>query len=222
MSVRVAVADDQALIREGIRSQLGYVSDMDFVGAASNGAEAVKLAMAALPDVLLMDVRMPILDGISATRKITSEPICARVRILVLTTFHLDEYVYDALTAGASGFLLKDCTPEELVQGIRVVDAGESLLAPAVTTRLVAEIAARPRRTPSMADAPSRLTEREREVLVLVAEGLSNAEIASRLVLSPLTAKTHVSRILTKLGMRDRAQLVVVAYEAGLVVPGRP
>jgi DNA-binding NarL/FixJ family response regulator len=146
MSVRVAVADDQALIREGIRLQLGYVSDLDFVGAASNGAEAVELAMAALPDVLLMDVRMPILDGISATRKITSEPICARVRILVLTTFHLDEYVYDALTAGASGFLLKDCTPEELVQGIRVVDAGESLLAPAVTTRLVAEIAARPRR----------------------------------------------------------------------------
>ena len=222
MTVRVAVADDQALIREGLRSQLGYVSDMEFVGAASNGVEAVELAVTALPDVLLMDVRMPVLDGISATRRITSEPACARVHVLILTTFHLDEYVYDALAAGASGFLLKDCTPEELVQGIRVVAAGESLLAPAVTTRLVAEIAARPRRTPSMADVTSRLTEREREVLVLVAEGLSNAEVASRLVLSPLTAKTHVSRILTKLGMRDRAQLVVVAYEAGLVVPGRP
>jgi DNA-binding NarL/FixJ family response regulator len=222
MTIRVAVADDQALIREGLRSQLGYVWDLEFVGAASNGVEAVELAMTALPDVFLMDVRMPLLDGISATRRITSEPACAEVRVLMLTTFHLDEYVYDALAAGASGFLLKDCTPEELVAGIRVVADGESLLAPAVTTRLVAEIAARPRRTPSVAHGMSRLTEREREVLVLVAEGLSNAEVAARLVLSPLTVKTHVSRILAKLGMRDRAQLVVVAYEAGLVVPGRP
>lgn len=140
MPVRVAVADDQALIQQGLRSQLGYATDMEFVGAASNGVEALELAMTTLPDVLLMDVRMPVLDGISATRRITAEPACAGIHVLILTTFHLDEYVYDALAAGASGFLLKDCTPEELLQGIRVVAAGHSLLAPAVTTRLVAEI----------------------------------------------------------------------------------
>jgi DNA-binding NarL/FixJ family response regulator len=163
---------------------------------------------------------MPVLDGVEATRRIRADPALAAVRVLILTTFDLDEHVYGALTAGASGFLLKDATPEEIVHAVRVVAAGESLLAPAVTTRLVREFATRPttgRPRPGLLD---RLTDREREVLVLVAQGLSNAEIAGRLVVSPLTAKTHVSRILTKLGLRDRTQLVVAAYEAGLVVPG--
>jgi len=220
VTIRVGIADDQSLVRDGFRVQLGLVADMEFVGEASNGLQAIALARQQRPDVLLMDVRMPELDGIEATRRITADPSTAGVRVLVLTTFDLDEHVYDALAAGASGFLLKDVTPEDLVHAIRVVAAGESLLAPSVTSLLVREFARRPRAGRPRGDALDELTEREREVLVLVAQGLSNAEIAGRLVVSPLTAKTHVSRILTKLGLRDRAQLVVVAYESGLVVPG--
>jgi DNA-binding NarL/FixJ family response regulator len=220
VTIRVGIADDQSLVRDGLRVQLGYAEDVTVVGEASNGEQAIALARTQRPDVLLMDVRMPVLDGIAATRRIRADAALAAVRVLVLTTFDLDEHVYGALAAGASGFLLKDATPAEIVQAIRVVAGGEALLAPSVTTRLVREFAARPvagRPRPGLLDA---LTDREREVLVLVAQGLSNAEIAGRLVVSPLTAKTHVSRILTKLGLRDRTQLVVAAYEAGLVLPG--
>jgi DNA-binding NarL/FixJ family response regulator len=219
VSIRVGIADDQSLIRDGFRVQLGLVPDMTLVGEASNGLQALALARQQRPDVLLMDVRMPEMDGIEATRRITTDPRTAGVRVLVLTTFDLDEHVYAALTAGASGFLLKDVTPEDLVKAIRVVAAGESLLAPSATSLLIREFARRPRAGRPRQDALAGLTEREREVLVLVAQGSSNAEIADRLVVSPATAKTHVSRILTKLGLRDRAQLVVVAYESGLVVP---
>jgi DNA-binding NarL/FixJ family response regulator len=220
VTIRVGIADDQALVRDGFRVQLGLVPDMTFVGEASTGVQAVDLARQQRPDVLLMDVRMPEMDGIEATGRISTDPRCAGVRVLVLTTFDLDEHVYAALAAGASGFLLKDVTPEDLVKAIRVVAAGESLLAPSVTSLLVREFARRPGAGRPRKDALVELTEREREVLVLVAQGLSNAEIAGRLVVSPATAKTHVSRILTKLGLRDRAQLVVVAYESGLVIPG--
>ena len=220
MTIRVGIADDQALVRDGFRVQLGLVADMTFVGEASTGLQALALARQQRPDVLLMDVRMPELDGIEATHRITADPRTAGVRVLVLTTFDLDEHVYAALAAGASGFLLKDVTPEDLVTAIRVVAAGESLLAPSVTSLLVREFARRPRAGSPRGDALAELTQREREVLVLVAQGLSNAEIAGRLVVSPATAKTHVSRIITKLGLRDRAQLVVIAYESGLVLPG--
>ncbi len=221
MTIRVAIADDQSLVRDGLGVQLGLVPDIELVGTAADGAAAVQLARDARPDVLLMDVRMPVLDGIGATRQIVADPACAGVRVLVLTTFDVDEHVYDALRAGASGFLLKDVTPEDLVQAVRVVASGEALLAPRVTSRLVHEFVRRaPAEQPTIGRV-AELTEREREVLVLVAGGLTNAEIAERLVVSPLTAKTHVSRILTKLDARDRAQLVVLAYEAGLVVPGR-
>jgi len=220
VSIRVGIADDQSLVRDGFRVQLGLVADMTFVGEASNGRQALVLARQQRPDVLLMDVRMPEMDGIEATRRITTDPATAGVRVLVLTTFELDEHVYAALAAGASGFLLKDVTPEDLVKAIRVVAAGESLLAPSVTSLLVREFARRPRAGRPSRDVLAGLTEREREVLVLVAQGLSNAEVAGRLVVSPATAKTHVSRILTKLGLRDRAQLVMVAYESGLVIPG--
>jgi DNA-binding NarL/FixJ family response regulator len=220
MTIRVGIADDQSLVRDGLRVQLGYAEGVTVVGEAVNGEQAVAMARLQRPDVLLMDVRMPVLDGIEATRRIRADPELAAVRVLILTTFDLDEHVFGALTAGASGFLLKDAAPEEIVHAVQVVAAGESLLAPAVTTRLVREFASRPtigRPQPGLLDS---LTDREREVLVLVAQGLSNAEIAGRLVVSPLTAKTHVSRILTKLGLRDRTQLVVAAYEGGLVVPG--
>jgi DNA-binding NarL/FixJ family response regulator len=216
--IRVGIADDQALIRDGLRVQLGFADDLEVVGVAADGIQAVTLARTHHPDVLVMDVRMPVLDGIEATRRITTDPDLAGVGVLVLTTFDVDEHVYAALSAGASGFLLKDVTPEDLVQGIRVVASGESLLAPTVTTRLVREFAARPPRP--AAEAFTELSGREREVLVLIAQGLSNAEIAGRLVVSPLTVKTHVSRLLTKLGRRDRTQLVVAAYESGLVRPG--
>jgi DNA-binding NarL/FixJ family response regulator len=220
MSIRVGIADDQALIRDGLRVQVSLARDLEFVGEASNGEQAVALARQQRPDVLLMDVRMPVLDGIEATRRIVADTATEAVRVVVLTTFDLDDYVYGALRAGASGFLLKDATPEELLGAIRVVADGGALITPQVTRRLIAEFAARPG-----AGRPNRriadlLTERESEVLGLVGRGLSNAEIADRLVLSPLTAKTHVSRILTKLGLRDRAQLVVAAYESGLIVPG--
>ena len=218
--IRVAVADDQALVRDGFRYQLGLDPDIELVGEASNGEQAVAVVRRTHPDVVLMDVRMPICDGIEATRRITADPSVAGTRVLVLTTFDADEYVYAALRAGASGFLLKDATPEELRHAVHVVAAGEALLDPAVTTRLVAEFVRSPAAARPTRDALAGLTDRERDVLVLVARGLSNAEIAAELVVSVATVKTHVSRILTKLGLRDRAQLVVVAYESGLVVPG--
>ena len=220
MTLRVGICDDQALVRDGLKVQLGMAPDVDVVGEVADGEQAVALARRERPDVLLMDIRMPVLDGIEATRRIAQDPASANVRVLVLTTFDLDELVYGALSAGASGFLLKDATPEEILQGIRVVAAGESLLAPTVTSRLVREFARRPTTRPTASNQLSSLTEREREVLALVGRGLSNAEIAEDLVVSHATAKTHVSRILTKLGARDRAQLVVVAYESGLLVPG--
>jgi DNA-binding NarL/FixJ family response regulator len=220
VSVRVAIADDQWLVRDGFRVQLGLASDMAFAGEASTGEQAVALARREHPDVMLMDVRMPVLDGIEATRRITADPQTSGVRVLVLTTFDVDEYVFAALRAGASGFLLKDATPEELLTAIRVVAAGEALLAPAATRHLVDAFVSRPSLGRPDAQLVGELTGREREVLRLVAQGLSNAEIADRLVVSPATAKTHVSRILTKLGLRDRAQLVIAAYESGLIAPG--
>jgi DNA-binding NarL/FixJ family response regulator len=219
--IRVAIADDQSMIRAGFRVQVQYTPDLEFAGEASDGAQAVALARTQRPDVLLMDVRMPVLDGIEATRAIVADPATASVRVVVLTTFDVDELVYGALRAGASGFLLKDISPEDLASAIRAVAAGGALVAPQVTRRLIAEFAARPSAGRTDRAQLGRLTGREVEVLRLVAGGLTNAEIAERLVLSPLTAKTHVSRILTKLGLRDRAQLVVVAYESGLVVPGQ-
>ena len=218
MTIRVAVADDQALVRDGLRVQLGLVDDLEVVGEASTGTQAVALARRTLPDVLLMDVRMPEMDGIEATRRICSDPETASVKVVVLTTFDEDENVYAAVRAGASGFLLKDVTPAVLLDAIRSCAAGDAVIAPAVTRRLLAEFA----RRPVAGEAGARLAEltpRETEVLVLVAEGLSNAEISGRLFLSPATTKTHVSRILTKLGARDRAQLVAIAYETGLVRP---
>jgi DNA-binding NarL/FixJ family response regulator len=219
MTIRVGICDDQPLLRDGLRVQLGLVADLDIVGEASNGEQAVALARRERPDVLVMDVRMPVLDGIEATRRIVGGLGTENVKVLILTTFDLDEHVYAALSAGASGFLLKDATPEEVVHAVRVVAAGEALLAPTVTSRLVREFARRSAGRPRR-DMLASLTERETEVLQLVAAGLSNAELAERLVISHATAKTHVSRILTKLGLRDRAQLVVAAYEAGLAIPG--
>jgi DNA-binding NarL/FixJ family response regulator len=221
MTIRVAVADDQALVRDGLRVQLGLVADLEFVGEASTGSQAVALARRERPDVLLMDVRMPELDGIEATRQICADPATEDVKVVVLTTFDEDDYVYAALRAGASGFLLKDVTPTVLHEAIRSCAAGDAVIAPSVTRRLLTELGRRPGR-PGGASGQglAELTPREREVLVLVAQGLSNAEISGRLFLSPATTKTHVSRILTKLGVRDRAQLVAVAYETGLVQPG--
>ena len=219
MTIRVGICDDQPLLRDGLRVQLGLIGDLDIVGEAANGEQAVALARRERPDVLVMDVRMPVLDGIEATRRIVGGLGTGNVKVLILTTFDLDEHVYAALSAGASGFLLKDATPEELVHAVRVVAAGEALLAPTVTSRLVREFARRSAGRPRR-ELLASLTERETEVLQLVAAGLSNAELAERLVISHATAKTHVSRILTKLGLRDRAQLVVAAYEAGLAIPG--
>ena len=218
--VRVGIADDQAMIRNGFRLQVQHTPDLELVGEASNGEQAVALARAHRPDVLLMDVRMPVLDGIEATRQISADPGLDGVRVIVLTTFDLDDYVYGALRAGASGFLLKDTSPEDLHRAIQQVADGGALIAPEVTRRLVAEFCSRPGAGAPSSTLTEHLTAREVEVLRLVARGLSNAEVADLLVLSPLTAKTHVSRILAKLGARDRAQLVVTAYEAGLVVPG--
>jgi DNA-binding NarL/FixJ family response regulator len=219
MTIRVGICDDQPLLRDGLRVQLGLVADLDIVGEAANGEQAVALARRERPDVLVMDVCMPVLDGIEATRRIVGGLGTENVKVLILTTFDLDEHVYAALSAGASGFLLKDATPEEVVHAVRVVAAGEALLAPTVTSRLVREFARRSAGRPRR-DMLASLTERETEVLQLVAAGLSNAELAERLVISHATAKTHVSRILTKLSLRDRAQLVVAAYEAGLAIPG--
>ncbi|WP_116948656.1 response regulator [Jiangella endophytica] len=215
----VLLADDQRLVRAGFRSILAGEPDLDVVGEAADGAEALTLVGELRPDVVLMDVRMPELDGLEATRRIVADPALAGVRVVILTTFDLDDYVYGALRAGASGFLVKDTEPMELIHAVRVVARGDALIAPSITRRLISEIAGRAAK-PVPNSRLNALTEREREVLELVAAGLSNDEIADRLVLSPATAKTHVSRILTKLGARDRAQLVVLAYEAGLVTPG--
>ena len=221
MTIRVGICDDQQLLRDGLRVQLGLADGIDVVGEAVNGEQAVALARRECPDVLLMDIRMPMVDGIEATRRIVGGSGTEQVRVLILTTFDLDEHVYDALSAGASGFLLKDATPEEVVNAVRVVAAGQALLAPQITTRLVREFARHPSPGRARGKLLESLTEREIEVLRLVAAGLSNVELADRLVISQATVKTHVSRILTKLGLRDRAQLVVAAYEAGLVIPGR-
>ena len=239
MTISVAVADDQALVRVGFCGIIAATPGFSVVGEAANGEEAVAVARSAKPDVVLMDVRMPVLDGIEATRRITASPEAADVRVIILTTFDLDEYVFGALRAGASGFLLKDTLPADLLTAIRVVAAGEALLAPSVTRRLISEFAktatpARAAAATAMATTTSAgaaagplraghitqlLTEREREVLRLVASGMSNAEIAGRLCISPATAKTHVAHLLTKLDSRDRVQLVIIAYQAGLAAP---
>jgi DNA-binding NarL/FixJ family response regulator len=216
--IRVVVADDQALVRAGFVSLLDAQDDIEVVGQADDGEEAIRLAAELSPDVVLMDIRMPGVDGLSATRRIVADERLADVRVVILTTFGLDEYVFDAIRSGASGFLVKDTEPEELVQAVRVVAGGEALLSPSVTKQLIAEFATRAKE-PVDAAGIEELTDREREVLALVAEGLSNNEIAGRLFVSPATAKTHVSRAMGKLRARDRAQLVVIAYESGLVRP---
>jgi DNA-binding NarL/FixJ family response regulator len=220
VTVRVVVADDQALVRAGFRMLIDVEPDIEVVGEASDGVEAVDVVRRSRPDVVLMDVRMPMADGIAATRRICADPATAGVRVVILTTFDLDEYVFSAVRAGASGFLLKDTPPAELLAAIRVVAGGDALLAPSVTRALIAEFARQP--SPDAGPPPQLdlLTDREREVLVLVAQGLSNAEIAEALVVGQATAKTHVSRLLLKLAARDRAQLVMLAYESGLVVAG--
>jgi DNA-binding NarL/FixJ family response regulator len=217
--IRVLVADDQALVRGGFRALLDARDDIEVVGEAADGHQALALARSLRPDVILMDIRMPGLDGLEATRQIAADSSLASTRIVILTTFELDEYLFDALRFGASGFLLKDTEPADLVEAVRIVAAGDSLLSPRVTRRLIAEFAARSKQPKLSADLDI-LTERERQVLTLVAEGLSNEEIAGRLVMSPATARTHVSRAMTKLGARDRTQLAVFAYESGLVRPG--
>jgi DNA-binding NarL/FixJ family response regulator len=220
MSIRVVVADDQTLVRAGFRLLVDSASDLEVVGEAVDGAEAVELARRERPAVVLMDIRMPRMDGLEATRRIAADELLAGVRVLILTTFDRDEYVYQALRVGASGFLLKDTPPADLLAAIRVVAAGDALLAPGITRRLIAEFARRPDPSRVAPAALQALTDREREVLGLVAHGLSNSEIAQRLVVSPATSKTYVSRMLAKLGARDRAQLVAIAYETGLVTPG--
>jgi DNA-binding NarL/FixJ family response regulator len=217
--IRVLVADDQAAVRDGFAALIDAQESMLVAGQASNGREAVDLARRVFPHVILMDIRMPVLDGLDATRLICADPILERTRVLVLTTFDLDEYVYTALRAGASGFLLKDTPRRELLHAIEVIAAGDALISPKITRRLIAEFAAR--RDP-MAPLPAlaELTDRERDILLLVARGLSNDEIAGRLVISPLTAKSHVRNILRKLDCHDRAGLVAVAYESGLISPG--
>ncbi len=218
--IRVGLADDQALVRSGFAALLDAEDDMTVVGQAANGQQAVALAARDKPDVLLMDIRMPALDGIEATRRIASQPDLAGVHVIIVTTFGLDEYIFDALRAGAAGFLVKDTDAAELIRGVRVVAGGEALLSPAVTRQLIAEFAARTR-TPRAVPGITELTAREREVVTLVAAGLSNDEIAARLYVSHSTVKTHTGRAMMKLAARDRAQLVVFAYEAGLVQPGR-
>jgi DNA-binding NarL/FixJ family response regulator len=217
--IRVVIADDQALVRAGFRMLLDAETDIEVVGEAANGAEAVGVASTTRPDVVLMDIRMPEMDGLEALRRIVDDDALAEVKVLVLTTFELDEYVFEALRGGASGFLVKHTEPAELVRAVREVAAGEALLSPSVTRRLIAEFAARPVRPDLAPPSMTVLTEREREVVGLVAQGLTNDEIAVELVLSPATARTHVSRAMVKLHARDRAQLVVFAYQSGLVRP---
>jgi DNA-binding NarL/FixJ family response regulator len=216
--LRLLIADDQAVVRIGFTAMIDAQPDMTMVGAAADGRQAVSLARELRPDVVLMDIRMPLLDGIEATRQLHAAPDPPKV--LVLTTFDLDDYVYDALRAGASGFLLKDATPDQILAAVRVVGAGDALLAPSVTRRLITEFAARARLSPPA--ELDRLTAREREVLLLVAGGMTNAEIAGRLYLAEQTVKSHVSSVLLKLGLRDRVQAVILAYESGLVVAGEP
>jgi DNA-binding NarL/FixJ family response regulator len=220
MSIGVLLVDDQTLVRAGFAQLLARDAEIEVVGEAENGQDGVDLARELGPDVVLMDIRMPVMDGLEATRRIVADPRTAGTRVVVLTTFDLDEYVFEALRVGASGFLLKDTEPEELRRAVRVVAKGEALLSPSVTRRLIAEYTQK-LATPPLDPAPLEvLTDREREVVALVGEGLSNQEIAERLYMSPATAKTHVSRAMTKLGVRDRAQLVVLGYETGLVKPG--
>ena len=220
MTIAVAIADDQPLVRAGLRMIIDAAEEMHVVAEASDGREAIDAARRKHPDVMLMDVRMPVLDGIEATRQITSSSN-RPPRVVILTTFDLDDYVYGALRAGASGFLLKDVSPEQLVDGIRIVAGGESLLAPSVTTRLIQTVVQAKARA-AVPPAIDELTPRELEIFKLVARGLSNAEIANELVLSGATVKTHVTRVLGKLGLRDRVQAVVLAYETGIIQPGAP
>lgn len=217
--IRILLADDQALLRAGFRALLDAQDDMQVVGEAVDGEDAVRRAASLIPDVVLMDIRMPRCDGLEATRRIVADERLAQVKIIILTTFDLDEYIFEALRAGASGFLVKDTEPIDLIRGIQAVARGDALLSPGVTRRLIAEFATLKSKTEAVPDLEA-LTEREREVMALVAGGLSNEEIAERLVISPATAKTHVSRAMVKLGARDRAQLVVFAYQSGLVRPG--
>jgi DNA-binding NarL/FixJ family response regulator len=220
--IRVLLADDQALIRAGFRVLLEADPELAVVGEAVDGRQAVDLARRQRADVVLMDIRMPEMDGLEATKLIAADEDLAGVKVIILTTFETDEYVFQAIRAGASGFLVKDTEPADLLQAVRIVARGDALLSPSVTRRLITDLASRPAGPPPAAGKLlAVLTDREREVLALVATGLSNDEIATRLYLSPLTAKTHVSRIMTKLGARDRAQLVVLGYETGLVTPGQ-
>jgi DNA-binding NarL/FixJ family response regulator len=218
---RVVLVDDQALIRGGLRALLEAEPDLTVVGEAADGDEAVKTVADTMPDVVLMDIRMPRTDGLEATRRIAADPALEHVKVLVLTTFEVDEYVFEALRVGASGFLLKDEEPTELLRAVRVVANGDSLLSPSVTRRVVETFATGPKPNAPAPTGLDELTEREREIVALVGTGLSNHEIAEHLVISPATARTHVSRAMLKLKARDRAQLVVFAYEAGLVAPGQ-
>ena len=219
-AIRVAIIDDQAMVREGFGALLGAQNDMTVVGSAADGSEAVQLVRRTRPDVVLMDIRMPQMNGLDATRAILDMPGLEHPRVIMLTTFDADDYVFSALRAGASGFLLKDATAEDLVSAVRIVAAGDALLAPSITSKLIADYAARPApRDTSASLAP--LTARELDVMKLIATGLSNAEIAGDLYLAEQTVKTHVSRVLSKLGLRDRAQIVVAAYESGLISAGR-
>lgn len=220
-TIRVLLADDQALIRSGIRALLDAEDDIEVVGEAADGQQAYALAVEHRPDIALVDIQMPVLDGIEATRKIVADERLADVRVVILTNFGLDEHIFRALRAGATGFLLKDTQPAELLQALRVATRGDALLSPAVTRRLISEFVARPPDVMTAVGMES-LTPREREVVALVARGLNNDEIAEAMVLSPATAKTHVSRAMIKLGARDRAQLVVFAYQSGLVSPREP
>lgn len=221
--IRVLLADDQVLVRAGFRMLLQSDEEIDVVGEAADGAAAVALARRLLPNLVLMDIRMPGVDGLEATRRLCADPALGGVRVLILTTFDADEYIFEALRSGASGFLVKDTEPEELLRAVRIVAAGDALLSPGITRRLIAEFTAQPERHQPPPGALATLTAREREVLALVAAGDSNEELAAELVITPATAKTHVSRILAKLEARDRAQLVVIAYETGLVsAGGRP
>ncbi|MER5643732.1 response regulator transcription factor [Streptosporangium sp. NPDC002524] len=216
--IRMLLVDDQALIRAGFRALLDAEDDIEVVAEAADGLRGVELATRHVPDVVLLDIQMPVLDGIEATRRIAADPGLAGVHVVILTNYGLDEYVFDALRAGAAGFLVKDTEPEDLLHGVRVAARGDALLAPAITRRLIGQYVSRPPGV-STDDALKVLTRREREVVALVARGLSNDEIAAHMVISPFTAKTHVSRAMIKTGARDRAQLVVLAYESGLVVP---
>ncbi|KUM80074.1 response regulator [Streptomyces curacoi] len=216
--IRVLLVDDQPLLRSGFRALLDLEDDIEVVAEAADGAEGLALAREHLPDIVLIDIRMPVLDGIEATRRIAADPALAGVHVVILTNYGFDEYVFDALRAGAAGFLVKDIVPEDLLHAVRVAARGDALLAPAITRKLIDRYVSQPLH-PAAARGLQELTNREREAVALVAQGLSNDEIADRMVISPMTAKTHVNRAMTKLHARDRAQLVVLAYESGLVAP---